>query len=226
MKNLKWLAAFLIVATLFSGIIGCKQEPEIQYVEKQPDGVAPADVTELKATNKGASVLLTWADAIDEDIYGYEVTWKTSSKSKAAAAMEPNSMMVAPGAKCCYVTNLENGTEYIFTVKTVDTSGTKSAGVVATITPKAIVAPVSLVPSTTEKTNQDVTVNVEINPEIAEKVEQILYGSGIITSLKNLSKDITNEKSFSVEQNSSNTVATKYTDGTFDIFYIVRVKSQ
>ena len=76
-------------------------------------------------------------------------------------------------------------------------------------------------PSTTEKTNQDVTVNVEINSEIAEKVEQILYGSGINTSLKNLNKDITNEKSFSVEQNSSNTVATIYKDGTFDFYYIV-----
>ena len=221
MKNLKWLAAFLIVATLFSGIIGCKQEPEIQYVEKQSDGVAPADVTELKATNKGASVLLTWVDATDEDIYGYEVTWKISSKSKAAAAMEPNSMMVAPDTKCCYVTNLENGTEYIFTVKTVDTSGTKSAGVVATITPKAIVAPVSLVPSTTEKTNQDVTVNVEINPEIAEKVEQILYLQGFTNSIKIFSLDITSEKSFSANISTLYTVATIYKDGTFDFYYIV-----
>lgn len=220
MKNLKWLAAFLIVATLFSGIIGCKQEPEIQYVEKQPDGVAPADVTELKATNKGASVLLTWADATDEDIYGYEVTWKTSSKSKAAAAMEPNSMMVAPDTKCCYVTNLENGTEYIFTVKTVDTSGTKSAGISKTITPTSY-TDVSLVPSTTEKTNQDVTVNVEINPEIAEKVEQILYLQGFTNSIKIFSLDITSEKSFSANISTVYTVATKYTDGTFDIFYIV-----
>ena len=220
MKNLKWLAAFLIVATLFSGIIGCKQEPEIQYVEKQPDGVAPADVTELKATNKGASVLLTWADATDEDIYGYEVTWKTSSKNKAAAAMEPNSMMVAPGAKCCYVTNLENGTEYIFTVKTVDTSGTKSAGISKTITPTSY-TDVSLVPSTTEKTNQDVTVNVEINPEIAEKVEQILYLQGFTNSIKKFSLDITSEKSFSANISTVYTVATKYTDGTFDFYYIV-----
>ena len=220
MKNLKWLAAFLIVATLFSGIIGCKQEPEIQYVEKQSDGVAPADVTELKATNKGASVLLTWVDATDEDIYGYEVTWKTSSKSKAAAAMEPNSMMVAPDTKCCYVTNLENGTEYIFTVKTVDTSGTKSTGISKTITPTSY-TDVSLVPSTTEKTNQDVTVNVEINPEIAEKVEQILYLQGFTNSIKNFSLDITSEKSFSANISTVYTVATKYTDGTFDIFYIV-----
>ena len=220
MKNLKWLAAFLIVATLFSGIIGCKQEPEIQYVEKQSDGVAPADITELKATNKGASVLLTWVDATDEDIYGYEVTWKISSKSKAAAAMEPNSMMVAPDTKCCYVTNLENGTEYIFTVKTVDTSGTKSAGISKTITPTSY-TDVSLVPSTTEKTNQDVTVNVEINPEIAEKVEQILYLQGFTNSIKIFSLDITSEKSFSANISTLYTVATIYKDGTFDFYYIV-----
>lgn len=312
MRKMKWLAAFLIVATLFGGILGCKQEVEIPSDKTAPadvteltvtaadgnavlewknpadpdfagvqisispaegtlknavslgkdvvsfdvsgltigkeytftvkafdtslnysegaeakvtvadpsDKTAPADVTELTATNKDASVLLTWTDATDKDIYGYEVTWKATVESRAAV-MEANSMMVAPGLEGCFISNLTNGTEYTFTVKTVDTSLNKSSGVAATITPKAIVAPVSLVPSTTEKTNQDVTVNVEINPEIAEKVEQILYGSGIKTSLKNLSKDITNEKSFSVEQNSSNTVATIYKDGTFDFYYIV-----
>ena len=35
MKKLKCLAAFIIVATLFGGILGCKQEPEIQYVEQE-----------------------------------------------------------------------------------------------------------------------------------------------------------------------------------------------
>ena len=125
MKNLKWLAAFLIVATFFGGIFGCKQEPEIKYVfeEKEGDTLVPADVTELTATNKDGSVLLTWTDATDEDIYGYEVTWNKNAQINRSAAMEANSMMVAPGAKGCYISNLTNGTEYAFTVKSVDTSG-------------------------------------------------------------------------------------------------------
>ena len=124
MRKMKWLAAFLIVATLFGGILGCKQE-----VEVPSDKTAPADVTELTAINKDASVLLTWTDATDEDIYGYEVTWNKNTPINRSAAMEANSMMVAPGANGCYISNLTNGTEYAFTVKSVDTSGNKSAGV-------------------------------------------------------------------------------------------------
>lgn len=40
---------------------------------------SPADVTELTVTNKDASVLLTWTDATDEDIYGYEVAWNKNA---------------------------------------------------------------------------------------------------------------------------------------------------
>ena len=100
------------------------------------DYTAPANVKNLVATNKDASVLLTWTDATDEDIYGYEVTWNKNAPINRSAAMESNSMMVAPGAKGCYISNLTNGTEYAFTVKSVDTSGNKSAGVTKTITKK------------------------------------------------------------------------------------------
>jgi hypothetical protein len=82
MKNhYKWITAFLLVVSVFFGMTSCQPETEIKYVEveKQPDGVAPADVTNLVVTNKDASVLLTWTDATDEDIYGYEVSWKTST---------------------------------------------------------------------------------------------------------------------------------------------------
>ena len=220
MKKLKWLAAFLIVATLFGGVLGCKQEVEIPS-----DKTAPADVTELTATNKGASVLLTWTDATDEDIYGYEVTWNNNAPINRSAAMESNSMMVAPGAKGCYISNLTNGTEYAFTVKTVDTSGNKSAGVTKTITktntPTIIVdakKDISLVPSTTEETNQDVTVKVEINSEIAESVEKILYKVDIDIALSGT--DITESKEFVATKNNTYTVVIKYTDGTFEFFFI------
>ena len=220
MKKLKWLAAFLIVATLFGGILGCKQEVEIPS-----DKTAPADVTELTVTNKDASVLLTWTDATDKDIYGYEVTWNNNAPINRSAAMEANSMMVAPGAKGCYISNLTNGTEYAFTVKSVDTSGNKSAGVTKTITktntPTIIVdakKDIFLVPSTTEKTNQDVTVKVEINSEIAESVEKILLKTGINIALSG--DDITESKEFVATKNNTYTVVIKYTDGTFEFFFI------
>ena len=55
--------------------------------------------------------------------------------NRAVVALTKNTMVVAQGAGGCYVSGLTNGTEYTFTVKTVDTSGNKSEGVTATATP-------------------------------------------------------------------------------------------
>ena len=216
-KHFNWFAMIFIIASMI--FMGCYSEVETS------DKTAPADVTDLTATNKGASVLLTWTDATDEDIYGYEVTWNNNAPINRSAAMESNSMMVAPGAKGCYISNLTNGTEYAFTVKSVDTSGNKSAGVTKTITktntPTIIVDAkkgIFLVPSTTEKTNQDVTVKVEINSEIAESVEKILYYNSIFVHLSGT--DITESKEFVVPENMSYSVVIKYTDGTVEFFFI------
>ncbi|MBQ5646319.1 MAG: hypothetical protein IIV07_04555, partial [Treponema sp.] len=89
--------------------------------------------------------------------------------------MEANSMMVAPGAKGCYISNLTNGTEYAFTVKSVDTSGNKSAGVTKTITPSIIeksALQIALEPNTTERTNQDVVITVNATTDSASKLKK------------------------------------------------------
>ena len=223
-KHFNWFAMIFIIASMI--FMGCSSEVETQSGNNTSDKTAPADVTELTATNKGASVLLTWTDATDEDIYGYEVTWNNNAPINRSAAMESNSMMVAPGAKGCYISNLTNGTEYAFTVKSVDTSGNKSAGVTKTITktntPTIIVDAkkgIFLVPSTTEKTNQDVTVKVEINSEIAESVEKILYSDGLVMAALS-GTDITESKEFVVPENKSYSVVIKYTDGTLEFFFI------
>ena len=218
-KHFNWFAMIFIIASMI--FMGCSSEVETQSGNNTSDKTAPADVTNLVATNKGASVLLTWTDATDKDIYGYEVTWNNNAPINRSAAMEANSMMVAPGAKGCYISNLTKGTEYAFTVKSVDTSGNKSAGVTKTITPTITVDAkkgIFLVPSTTEKTNQDVTVKVEINSEIAESVEKILYYNSIFVLLTGT--DITESKEFVVPENMSYSVVIKYTDGTVEFFFI------
>ena len=43
-------------------------------VDKKADETAPANVTELTATPKDSRILLTWQDAADSDVYGYEVS--------------------------------------------------------------------------------------------------------------------------------------------------------
>ena len=90
------------------------------------DTTPPHIVTNLHATNKGGAVLLTWEEASDTDgdLLCYEVTYESVA------------ITVSKGTNYCYVTNLTNGTEYTFTVKSVDTSGNKSEGVTTKETPQ------------------------------------------------------------------------------------------
>ena len=123
-KHFNWFAMIFIIASMI--FMGCQQEVSV-------DTTAPADVTNLVATNIATSVLLEWKDAQDADIFGYEVSWDKTIPVNRSVSMEANSMMIAPKTQGCYVSNLEIGESYTFTVKSVDLSGNKSAGQTATI---------------------------------------------------------------------------------------------
>lgn len=140
------------------------------------DKTAPANVTSLTATAKDKSVLLTWTDADDSDIYGYEVSWTSGTASRSVAALEADSMIVAKGLGGVIVRNLTNGTEYTFTVKSVDTSLNKSEGVTAAATPVEVsskdVLKIDLsVPEA--KSNTSVTVTAQITT--AGTVKNVVY---------------------------------------------------
>lgn len=110
----------------------------IDCCAETPDTTAPADVTELVAATKDSSVLLTWKDATDEDIFGYLVSWKAEIQGRALVALEKDSLVAAKGQQGCVVSGLTNCTKYTFTVKTMDISGNKSKGVPVNATPKAV----------------------------------------------------------------------------------------
>ena len=116
-----------------------KKVVETKIVDKKADETAPADVTNFVATAKDSRVLLTWTEAADEDVYGYELTYSGTGAINRVLlpAMNEKTMMVGKGAGGCYVNGLTNGTEYTFTVKTVDTSGNKSTGVATVAKPAA-----------------------------------------------------------------------------------------
>lgn len=112
---------------------------KIVEVDKKADETAPATVTGLESTAKDSRVLLTWTDAADSDIYGYEVSYTENTPARVLLSpLDERAIMVSQGAGGCYVSGLTNGTAYTFTVKSVDTSGNKSAGVMATATPVAV----------------------------------------------------------------------------------------
>lgn len=141
------------------------------------DTTAPADVMELAAAAKDSSVVLTWKDATDEDIFGYIVSWKAESTGRALVALEKDSLIAAKGQQGCVVTGLANGTKYTFTVKTMDTSGNTSEGVTVKATPVVVDSKETMkialsVPEAKSNTSVTVTVNVET---AAEKIVDVVY---------------------------------------------------
>ena len=222
-KHFNWFAMIFIIASMI--FTGCYSEVETQSGNNTSDKTAPADVTDLTATNKGASVLLTWTDATDEDIYGYEVTWNNNAPINRSAAMESNSMMVAPGAKGCYISNLTNGTEYAFTVKSVDTSGNKSAGVTKTITPSIIEKSplaITLTANTTSKTSQDVVITVNATTDNASEVKKIAYKEGTLADIESVlsGTDISTTKEITATENATFTVAVTDTAGRRELAFV------
>ena len=155
-------------------------------VDKKADETAPASVTELTAQAKDSRILLTWKDAADNDIYGYEVSYSGTKPINRVVlpALDTTSMMVPPKSEGTYVNGLTNGTKYTFTVKTVDTSGNKSEGVTVKGTPVAVDAGETLkidltasVPQengyTGNKSNTKVTVKANITT--ASKVKKVVW---------------------------------------------------
>ena len=161
-------------------------ETKIEYVDKKADETAPASVTELTATPKDSRILLTWKDAEDSDIYGYEVSYSGTKPINRVVlpALDITSMMVPPKAGGTYINGLTNGKEYTFIVKTVDTSGNKSEGVTVKGTPVATgagetlkIALTAAVPQengyTGNKSNTKVTVTAKITT--ASKVKKVVW---------------------------------------------------
>ena len=141
------------------------------------DTTAPADVTEPVAAAKDSSVVLTWKDATDEDIFGCLVSWKAESTGRALVALEKDSLIAAKGQQGCVVTGLTNGTKYTFTVKAMDTSGNTSGGVTVDATPVVVDSKETMkialsVPEAKSNTSVTVTVNVET---AAEKIVDVVY---------------------------------------------------
>ena len=188
------------------------------------DTTAPADVTEPVAAAKDSSVVLTWKDATDEDIFGYLVSWKTESTGRALVALEKDSLIAAKGQQGCVVTGLTNGTKYTFTVKAMDTSGNTSGGVTVDATPVVVDSKEPLkidlsVPP--EKSNTAITITANITTA-AQSVDRVVYkkdGSEVASKLLADSsaipavKDITDNKKWTFEI----TAADETANGTYTV---------
>ena len=89
------------------------------------DKTPPAEVTDLKADVKGNAILLSWKNPADDDLYQVEMTASPAAGSLA----HPIYLKAQKGATGSFsVEGLANGTEYTFTVRTIDTALHKSTG--------------------------------------------------------------------------------------------------
>ncbi|GHU99131.1 hypothetical protein FACS189483_08020 [Spirochaetia bacterium] len=84
------------------------------------------EVSSLIATAGNNEVVLTWTDPTDSGFSKAVITYTNGTAQ---------SVEVAKGTETATITGLTGGTEYTFTVKTVNTSGNSSAGTTATATP-------------------------------------------------------------------------------------------
>ena len=111
-------AALIVTASVM--MIGCKPT-----VKPTQDTTPPAEVTDLKADVKGSAVLLSWKNPADDDLYQVEMIASPAAGS-LATPVYLKAQKGAPGSFS--VEGLANGTEYTFTVRTIDTALHKSTG--------------------------------------------------------------------------------------------------
>ena len=136
------------------------------------DTTAPAEVTELQPEAFAGAIRLTWKDPADADLWGIEITSNQEIVGRAAAPIPENAILVAKGQQSRKISNLMVGQSYTFTVKTIDNSGNKSAGIqTPAVSPEAgepMTITLTQSPAKETKTNGDVTVTVKSSTSIKE----------------------------------------------------------
>jgi len=109
-----------IILTLVLLVSSCRKE------RINVDTTPPPPVTDLVALPQDGSVMLSWTEPNSSDLATIEITYT------------PGSSMVysqAAGLDGATISGLSNGTEYTFSVKTVDKEGNKSDAVTINDTP-------------------------------------------------------------------------------------------
>jgi hypothetical protein len=111
---------FTVILILFLLVSACRKE------RINVDTTPPPPVTDLTALPQDGSVVLSWTEPDSDDLATIEITYT------------PGTSMVysqAAGLDGATISGLTNGTEYTFSVKTVDKEGNKSNAVIIDDTP-------------------------------------------------------------------------------------------
>lgn len=120
MKCKKLLFEFSFIFVLLLLLSGCKKE------EEDVDTTPPAQVSDLVAVASDEVVVLTWTEPTDPDLDLIEVTTSPGAGVTLSQAAGANGMTVS---------GMTNGTEYTFSVVTVDETGNKSLAAIISAVP-------------------------------------------------------------------------------------------
>ena len=183
------------------------------------DKTPPAEVTNLQAEALAGAIRLTWTDPADADLWGIEITSQQKIVTRSIAPIPENAILVAKGEQSRKISNLTVGQSYTFTVKTIDNSGNKSAGIkTTTVTPKAG-EPMTLTPEQNPEqtiwTKDSVTITVKSNTSIKKAKWKKGSGHSAKDVLEN-GNSITGN-SFTVSENGIYSVAVQDNDGIREV---------
>ena len=207
----------LALVALF-GMTACPNNAQTPApVQPAKDTTAPAEVANFTAVAGSASVVnLSWKNPADADLYQVEITANPAHGSLKNAIY----LAAEKGKDAIYTAeSLSADTEYTFTLKTIDKSLNKSAGVSKTIRTQSAPVPgapmvITLTQSPATPTNGSVTVSVSSSTSIqsakwlqgVKTVDEVLASGTAISG-----------GSFTVSDNGTYTVAVMDTDGRREI---------
>lgn len=210
-------AVFFTALLLVAGILftGCPQKPEVKPETKTEDKVPPAEVTELKAVAGSGKVSLSWKNPSDEDLYQVEIT-----ASPAAGSLTNAVYLAAEKSKegSFIVENLTEGTEYTFTVKTIDKSLNKSKGTSIKQSPRPAGSPMTITlmqtPEKTVWTKDKVTISFTSSTSV--KTAKWAKGVKTVDEVLSSGTPITGN-SFEVSENAKYSVGVQDNEGRREV---------
>lgn len=186
--------------------------------------VPPAKVTEITAQNLDSSVALTWKDPPDSNLFGIEISVinneEQNLESRFLQSVSSSCVIFPPGIQFAQFSNLHNDIQYTFTFTAINSNGERSAAVTKRITPKLIAKSplvIKVFKSTEEITNSPVEIKIEVDSQ--SPVKTIKYGTGERKAdyFSNKGTNITESKSFIVQENGIFTVFAQDYDGRREV---------
>lgn len=218
------ILAFLMQKLEFydSKIINAIKENEAS--EEKVISVPPAKVTEITAQNLDSCVALTWKDPPDSNLFGIEISVSNNEEqnleSRFLQSISSSCVIFPPGIQFAQFSNLHNDIQYTFTFTAINSNGERSAAVTKRITPKLIAKSplvIKVFKSNEDITNSPVEIKIEVDSQSPVKTIKYETGERKADYFSNKGTNITESKSFIVQENGIFTVFAQDYDGRREV---------